>query len=93
MPSEQPTLHGRAAIIAHNKAFFEQFTVKATLVPEQTEVFGDHAFDRGTYTVEWTPKKGGKPETAEGRFLVVLRRRADGWKVIADIDNEPAAKK
>ena len=91
MDPGQPTLQGRAAIIEHNKMFFDQNMAKITLNPRATSVSGDLAFDEGTYMMEITPKaKGQKPQMAEGRYLVVIQRGADGWKVIEDIGNTAA---
>jgi uncharacterized protein (TIGR02246 family) len=101
MPGDgSPTVQGRAAIIERNKGLFEAFNAKITITPIRNHVSGDLAYDQGTFKMELTPKaKGGKPVTEEGRYLVVLRREASGWKVIEDIDNSikppaaPAAKK
>lgn len=89
MPGDgSPTLKGRAAIVERNKAFFEQFTAKITITPSRNVVSGDLSYDEGTYTMEATPKaKGSKPTTEQGRYVVVLHRQADGWKVVEDIDN------
>jgi uncharacterized protein (TIGR02246 family) len=100
MGGDRPTLQGRAAIVESNKAMFDQFTAKITITPTQTKTSGDLAFDQGTYTMELTPKaKGGKPTKEEGRYVVVLQREGEAWKVVADIDNKnpppppPTAKK
>jgi uncharacterized protein (TIGR02246 family) len=89
MPGDgSPTVKGRAAIVERNKGFFEQFTAKITLTPSRNAVSGDLGYDEGTYTMEATPKaKGGKPMTEEGRYVVVLQRKAGVWKVVEDIDN------
>jgi uncharacterized protein (TIGR02246 family) len=101
MAADQPTAKGRQAIVDANKAMFEQVAAKVTLTPEQTEVFGDNGFDRGTFSMAIAPKaKGAKPMTNEGRYLVLVHREAGGaWKVTTDIDNSskpataaPAAK-
>jgi uncharacterized protein (TIGR02246 family) len=100
MPGDgSPTVKGRAAIVERNKALFDQVTAKITIIPSRNEVSGNLGYDEGTYTMEATPKaKGSKPITETGRYIVVLRRQADGWKVIEDIDNvskplAPAASK
>jgi len=88
MNNGQPTAHGRAAIIESNKMLFDQFTGKITLSPQNTKVSGDLAFDEGTFMTVMTPKAGsGKPVTDEGRYIVILQREKDGWKVIEDIGN------
>jgi uncharacterized protein (TIGR02246 family) len=91
MDPGQPTVEGRAAIVEHNKMFLDQNTVKVSVNPRATNVSGDLGFDEGTYTMEVTPKAAGqKPTTVEGRYLVVLQRGADGWRVLEDMGNSAA---
>ncbi len=88
MGGNQPTQEGRQAIVAANKMMFDQFSARITITPKQTEVFGDHGYDRGTFSLELTPKAGGPAVTSEGRYLVLVMRGLDGsWKVTEDIDN------
>lgn len=88
MPSHQPIITGRDGVENYNKTFFEMYTAKITISPLETKVFGDRALDRGTYTIELTPKAGGNPIKDEGKYLILLQRQADGsWKVTHDIDN------
>ena len=88
MGLDRPTLQGRTTITESNRMFFDQFTAKITITPTQTKTSGDLAYDQGTYTMELTPKaKGGKPVKEEGRYVVVLQREGDSWKVVADMDN------
>jgi len=92
MNNGEPTVEGRAAIIEHNKMMFDQVMAKLTVKSRAMNVSGDLAFDEGTFTFEATPKAAGsKPMTSEGRYLVVLQRGADGWKVLEDIGNVSAA--
>ena len=90
MDAGQPTIQGRASIVDHNKMFFDANMVKIALTPRATMASGDLGFDEGTYMMEITPKAGGPAQMAEGRYLVVLQRAADGWKVIEDIGNTVA---
>jgi uncharacterized protein (TIGR02246 family) len=88
MPTHQPVITGRDAIENYNKTFFEMFTATINISPVETKVFGDRALDRGTYTIQLTPKTGGSPMMDEGKYLVLLQRQADGsWKLTHDIDN------
>lgn len=87
-PNFQPTLKGRAAIVASLKGLFEQVSVQATLEPDETRTLGNVGLDRGTFTVTVTPKAGAPPSTSQGRYLVVYVKEADGkWRVSHDIDN------
>jgi uncharacterized protein (TIGR02246 family) len=86
--NNQPTLEGRDAIVASLKGMFEQVSVKATLVPDETKTLGTLGIDRGHYSVTATPKAGAPPITSEGRYLVVYRKDADGaWRAWRDFDN------
>jgi uncharacterized protein (TIGR02246 family) len=88
MPTHQPMITGRDAIESYNKTFFEMFTATINVAPVETKVFGDRALDRGTYTIQITPKAGGSPMMDEGKYIVLLQRQADGsWKLTHDIDN------
>jgi uncharacterized protein (TIGR02246 family) len=54
-------------------------------------VVGDVAYETGTYTQTMTPE-GGQAMPVSGRYLVVLRRQADGsWKLVrgADVAQAP----
>jgi uncharacterized protein (TIGR02246 family) len=88
MPTHQPVITGRDAIQNYNKTFFDTFTATINITPVETKVFGDRGLDRGTYTIQLTPKAGGSPMMDEGKYLVLLQRQADGsWKLTHDIDN------
>ena len=90
-PNNQPTLTGREAIVASQKALLDQVTVKLQLTPEETKTHGTTGFDRGRYVVAVTPKSGGSTVTTEGRYLVLLVKEADGqWRVTRDMDNSAA---
>ena len=88
MPNHQSTLTGRDAIVAYNKATFEQMAAKIELMVDETRTVGASGFDRGRFKVTMTPKAGGPAITDEGRYLVLLEKGADGaWKVTRDIDS------
>jgi uncharacterized protein (TIGR02246 family) len=88
LPDNQPSLQGRAAIVEHNKAQFDQAKLKISITPHTTTVSGDLAYDEGNFVMEITPKSDvNKTTVEEGRYIVVLQRETDGWKLIEDIDN------
>lgn len=93
MDNAQPTAVGGAAYasaVAAMRAQMAAVSVEAT--PTKTEVVGDVAYENGTYRTSATPKAGGAPMVEEGRYLVVLRRQADGtWKLVEDMGNLPTA--
>src|SRR5262245_49914592 len=76
MPTHQPVISGRAGIENYDKAFVEMFTAALNIAPGETKVFGDRALDRGTYTIQLTPKTGGSPMMDEGKYLILLQRQA-----------------
>ncbi len=92
-PGNQPTASGRDAILKSNEGFFTQFAPgKLELVPEETTLMGDWAFDRGSYHMMATPKAGGDALDTRGRYLVILHKQSDGtWKVARDFDNTEGA--
>ena len=54
----------------------------------ETEVSGDWAFSRGSWTSTLTPKGEGAAFLIDGKFMTILRRQADGsWKLYRDIFN------
>ncbi len=93
MTNGQPTAQGTAAIQAaiagmSGMASSQELTITA----EKTDVSGDLAYDRGTFKQTMTLKTGGEPVTQEGRYIVVLKRQADGsWKIAEEINNLPTA--
>jgi ketosteroid isomerase-like protein len=92
-PNNQPTGTGAAGITASYTGFFGHYNVVSfTLTPVKTEASGNLGYDIGTYTFVATPKPNGDTLKAEGRYVVLLRKGADGtWKAIADMDNLPTA--
>jgi uncharacterized protein (TIGR02246 family) len=91
MTEGQPTATGPQAIEAMNKATFDTLSAQEiSITPGKTEIDGDMAAEWGTTTVTATPKGGSAPMTTNGRYVVILKRQADGtWKLLADIDNSP----
>lgn len=88
IPDHEAALEGRAAIQKHFETLFSQVTATLTVTPADTEVTGDIAHEHGTYSATVTPKAGGTAMTNDGRYLVVLKREADGaWRIHHDIDN------
>ena len=92
MENAQPTATGPQGVETANSALMSQMTSQSVVVtPEQTDVSGDMAFDRGTYKTTLTPKSGAAV-VEEGRYLVVLKRQTDGsWKIAAEMGNLPTA--
>lgn len=80
MPPNQPSMKGRAAIEAFNKKFFAEFSPNLSIIPWETRVAGDWAFDAGAYTDTLTPVAGGGPIKDSGKYVVVFKRdKAGQW--------------
>lgn len=89
MEHGQPTASGAAAIESSLTGLFGMVTPgDIDITAGKTVVVGDVAYESGTYKNTVTPKDGGMAVTEEGRYLVVLRRQADGsWKLAANMGN------
>ncbi len=83
----QPSVTGRAAIVEQLKGTFSQFNVNVDLTADETHTLGDAGWERGHYTMRMAPKTGGGPMLIEGRYMIVLAKTADGWRVTRDMDN------
>jgi len=90
MNNAQPTAIGSQAIAAALKPVMDQMAGHdIVLTPDKTDVSGDVAYETGSYKTTMTPK-GAAAMVEEGRYLVVLRRQADGsWKLADDMGNLP----
>jgi uncharacterized protein (TIGR02246 family) len=88
LPDHHAALQGRAAIQEYFEGIFAQYAVTMTVTPVDTEIIGDLAHEHGTYTIQVTPKAGGETVNDDGKYIVILKRGADGvWKIHHDIDN------
>ena len=89
----QPTGQGTDGITAAYKGLFDAYTItEMTITPVKTETSGDLAYDVGTFRFTGVPKAGGDTLKADGRYVVVLRKQADGsYKAILDMDNVASA--
>jgi uncharacterized protein (TIGR02246 family) len=85
----QPPVIGRSAILNYFRTFFEEYLPETfALKSEEVEVAGEWAFDRGAYRLAISARRGGSRVEDHGKYLVILRRLADGsWKVARDMDN------
>ena len=82
-----PTV-GKAANDAANARVFKQFDIVETWTPLETVVDGNLAYQRGTFTVEATPRAGGATTKTSGNFLRIYRRQPNGeWRMTRDMFN------
>lgn len=84
-----PYASGRSEIQARLGQMFAVSAV-GTIESKETVVSGNVAFDDGTYTQTITPPKG-KPMTVNGRYIVTLKKGADGsWKIYRHLSVDSA---
>ena len=91
--SGRAPLVGKAANDEANGRVFKQFDIVETWTPVETAVDGDLAYQRGTFTVEATPRAGGNTTKTSGNFLRIYRRQPNGeWRMTRDMFNSAQAK-
>lgn len=86
MPPNTESVQGRAAI----QAFWEAFppASELELTSEEVDGRGDLAFERGSYSLTLMIEGMSEPVPDSGKYIVILRRQADGsWLIAADIFN------
>ena len=95
-PPNTPSAKGVDGITAWCTPMFGQMKTKTlTVSNKDMDVSGDVAVDTGDYDWTLTPAKGGADVRAQGRYVTIWHRQADGsWKATRLIWNssEPAAK-
>jgi len=91
IPFGGPPVVGKAANDAGNGRAFELNRFDERWYPIETEVAGDWAWARGTYTTDVFPKNGDPPRHIKGTYLRIYQRQADGgWKMIRDMFSNEA---
>jgi ketosteroid isomerase-like protein len=88
VPNRAPIV-GKAANDAANGRGFQQYKFDEHWTPLETVVSGDLAYQRGTYTVNASPKSGSvTARESRGNFLRIYRRQTDGsWRMTRDMFN------
>ena len=82
-----PTVGKKANDEANGRAF-QMFRIEETWAPVETVISGDLAYQRGTFTVNATPKAGGNTSHSTGNFLRIYRKQPDGsWRMVRDMFN------
>ncbi|HEY7056156.1 MAG TPA: SgcJ/EcaC family oxidoreductase [Vicinamibacterales bacterium] len=95
MPPNLPMVKGRAAIQQYYEKVFSTGFKPATfnLKHLDTHATGDAGFDVGTYEQTMAQPSAGSPSTETGKYAVILKRTAAGWKVAYAIYNSDQAPK
>jgi uncharacterized protein (TIGR02246 family) len=81
MPPDMPPRVGIDAQRESMEGYFDQFTFELTSQVEEVQVAGDIAFAVVSWSDTVTPKAEGEVEHEQGKWLVILKKQADGsWK-------------
>jgi uncharacterized protein (TIGR02246 family) len=93
MPPNLPPVKGRAAIQQYyDKVFSSGFKVTTfTLKHLETHATGDNGYDVGTYEQGLAEPSASTPVSDTGKYVVIVRRTAAGWKVAYAIYNSDQA--
>jgi uncharacterized protein (TIGR02246 family) len=81
-------LAGKKANVDAMVRAFERTTFVERWTPLETVIDGNLAYQRGTFTVDATPKAGGATTHSAGNFLRIYRRQPNGeWRMTRDTFN------
>jgi len=86
MVPNRPAIYGKSAIgkLKLKKAKKWEY-LSSDIEMEDTQVAGDYGFAHGTYSGSRKPIGEGTTTFAEGKFLTIFKKQADGsWKIYRD---------
>ena len=86
MSPNRPSLYGKSAISKLKHKSAEKWEILTqNIILEDAQEAGDYGFAHGTYTTSRKPKGGGTTMSAEGKFLTIFKKQANGsWKIFRD---------
>jgi ketosteroid isomerase-like protein len=62
--------------------------VQFALAVDEAHVFGEWAFERGSYAISLSATAGGSPMQENGKYVTIYQRTsADQWRIARDIWN------
>ena len=86
LPPGADILTGRRAAQARWQAAYDTGARNLSLDPVSVETWGDAAREIGRFTLQ-VPGQGGQTARVEGKYVVVWKNTADGWRLDTDIWN------
>ena len=86
LPPGADILSGRRAAQARWQAAYDTGARNLSLDPVSVETWGDAAREIGRFTMD-VPGQGGETARVEGKYVVVWKRTAEGWRLDTDIWN------
>jgi uncharacterized protein (TIGR02246 family) len=82
LPPNGPRVAGKGAIRARYEEGFRHFRFAISSSSEETHVFGDWAFDRGTTAGKTIPKTDESSRQIHDKYVMILHREPGGaWKI------------
>ena len=82
LPPNGAQVAGKDAIRARYEEGFRQFRFAITSTSDETHVFGDWAFDRGTTAGKTVPKGSDPSRQIHDKYVMILQRERGGaWKI------------
>jgi ketosteroid isomerase-like protein len=86
-PGGRPIV-GKAPIVEATGRSFAEFDVTEMWIPEETQLAGDWAYQRGSYDLLMTPRAGGASRAIKGWFMRIYQRQPNGeWRMTRDMFN------
>lgn len=86
LPPDRDMIRGRQKIKEFHNAGIQMGFEDAVLTGRELSVSGDTAYEIGNYTEKFHPK-GKEPFEIKGKYLIVYKRIANGWKIHREIWN------
>ncbi|HYV85119.1 MAG TPA: DUF4440 domain-containing protein [Patescibacteria group bacterium] len=89
LPTFEPRVEGKKAIMESFRPLFDDHTIKLTWKPLRADVAasGDLGWTTGSYEMTRVDETGA-PHVRRGKYVTIWRRQADGsWKAVLDGGN------
>ena len=87
IPQGAPVCADRSAIAGFFAGAFENGIVGARFITEEVDGDDTQATETGRYELYAAPPGGGRVMAADGRYLVVWRKRGGEWRIHRDMFN------
>lgn len=91
MQPDGPPLEGRGAVLETIAEGYDVAMFQQTATVDEVLAVGDHAYGRGTWTMNPTPDAGGDLEALNGKWSALYRPGPDGgWQIWRWMWNQPS---
>jgi uncharacterized protein (TIGR02246 family) len=81
LPPNDGDVNGKAAIRARYEEGFRHFRFDIVFSSDEAQVFGEWAFIRGAIHGRTIPKGDEASRKINDKYIMVLHRQKDGWKI------------